>query len=62
MFSPTKFTLIEICCSVWQCVAACEVRRGVLQFVATCGSMLQRVRLVEVCGSVLQCVAVCCSV
>jgi len=59
-----------MCCSVLQCVAAGglgedftgtinRVFYSVLQYVATCCSMLHCVAL---CCSVLQCVAVCCSV
>jgi len=65
--------IIEVCCSVLQCVA---VFYSVLQCVAMCCNVLQCVavcwtrscastsslRCVAVCCSVLQCVAVCCSV
>jgi len=53
-------TVLQVCCSVLQCVT------GVLRYVAGCYRVLQCVavcdRCVAVCCSVVQCVAVCCSV
>ena len=53
---------VAVCGSVWQCVAMCCVRCGVmctLHFVSVAVSCC---KCVAVCCSVLQCVAVCCSV